>query len=507
MKSVSVIFGLLAAIVVGAVALFTVGEVVAILAFVVLLGLGIYGAAAAPPGVLRGIAFGSLVLFVLGGAFIAFQAVQIVSAFGDTDGPADPADPITLAAAQAKIDEASDDGGFRIELEESEIQAVIQDALSDDESPLARVTIDIVDGEGGERGTLEFVGEFKSGNLDVEGVATATLETGAVRVELVSVDLGALSVPGLAEGAIEDLVESVADLNETLERKQADVQSVALANDRVVITGTQGTGDLLTAGTLLDGLAQQAADVAGAVEPPPERLGPGVVNATSASGSVNYVALGDSLAANVGVDQPRDGYVSRLHNQLQTADGREYGLQNFGISGETTGTLIRSGQLDDAVAFMEDNEVAYVSIDIGANDLLGHIGSGDCADSLDAPACRERIDATFASYEENLNVIFDALEDAAPDATIVFMRAYNPFSLGFGASVGLEAQSNEILDEFNDVAAGIASERGIAVADAYTPMQNTAAATTHMLDSPPDIHPVPIGYDILASAIVDALGL
>jgi lysophospholipase L1-like esterase len=221
---------------------------------------------------------------------------------------------------------------------------------------------------------------------------------------------------------------------------------------------------------------------------------------------VSYLALGDSLAANVGVDDARDGYVSRLHRQLELRDGRSYGLNNLGISGETSGTLIRSGQLDEALEFIADSRIAYITIDIGANDLLGHLGSEDCALSTQAPACRQRIAATFASYGENMEVIFDSLRDAAPDATIAFVRAYNPFSLGIAPDAGFERESSEILDALNDIAARLAADRDIIVADAFSPMQNTAAATTRMLDSPPDIHPRPIGYDVIAAAVLDALG-
>jgi len=87
----------------------------------------------------------------------------------------------------------------------------------------------------------------------------------------------------------------------------------------------------------------------------------------------------------------------------------------------------------------------------------------------------------------------------------VFLRSYNPFSLGFGAAVALETQSDAKLDAFNELAADLAVERGFLVADGFTPMQGTASVTTHMLDTPPDIHPVAIGYDILAAAILDAL--
>jgi hypothetical protein len=216
--------------------------------------------------------------------------------------------------------------------------------------------------------------------------------------------------------------------------------------------------------------------------------------------------MGDSLAANVGVTEAQDGYPSRLHNQLQIVDGATYGLRNFGISGETTGTMIRSGQLDEAVAFMEDTDVAYVTIDIGANNLLGHLGADVCSESLENTQCRTRIAGAFEAYDDDLITIFDAVQEAAPDATVVFMQAYNPFSLGFAGAIALEAETDRILQDFNSLAAAVAQPRGIVVADAFTPMQGTTAATTHMLDPEPDIHPLPIGFDILAAAILDALG-
>jgi len=505
-KVVSVFFGFLAAVVIGLLATLLSGSLaLGALAFLVVIGTGIYGAAAAQGSALRTIGLAMVVLFFAGAAFIGFQVAQLVSAFSGTDGPADPADPIALAAANAKIDEIADDAGFRIDLSEEEIQAVMQDALSDGDSPLARIIVDIVDGEGDKPGTIQFTGEFKSGGLSLNGVVSARLEAGAAEVEVVSVDAGMFTLPGIAKGAIEDIIEEVSDLNAILAESRATVQSLTLANDRLTVTGTQADGDLLTSETLLSGLSNQAGAIANAATPPPERFGPGVINSTSANGSEFYVALGDSLAANVGVDEARDGYVSRLHNQLQIRDGATYGLRNFGISGETSGTLIRSGQLDEAISFMNSNSIAYVTLDIGANDLLGHLGSADCSDDLQAQACQQRLTSAFASYEVNMVEILDRIKNAAPDATILFMRAYNPFSLGFGATVGLEQESSDTLQALNDIAADLAAERGILVADAFTPMEGTTAATTHMIDSPPDIHPHPIGYDILTGSFVDAL--
>jgi lysophospholipase L1-like esterase len=498
--------GLLAGLVVAVVLLFTRGEVLAVVGLLVTIAAAFAFAAVLPRGVAVALVAVELAVIVLGGAWIARQTVSVIDALTTTEGPAEPADPALFEIASQKFDDIEDSAGFRLELMEEELEAFVQDGLSGEDVPLSKVTIDVIDGEDGEQGHLEFVGAFKSGDLEVEGSLTARLEVGAVLIELLDIDLGSLRLPGLAEGAVEDLIESITDLNETLAAQQADVQSIEIGNDRIVITGTQGGGELLTSTTLLSGLREQAATVSAAVQPPPERIGPGTVDGLRADGPTYYVALGDSLAANIGVEAPRDGYVSRFHKAIEERDGASYGLRNFGISGETSGTLIRGGQLEDAVAFLEGHEVTYVTIDIGANDLLGHLGSAECSVDLDDPRCRSRIDTTFRVYGENMERIFDELRDAAPEATIVFMRAYNPFSLGFGASIGLEETSNEILDSFNDLAARIAAEQEVLVADAFTPMQDTAAATTHMLDDPPDIHPVAIGFDVLAAALLDALG-
>jgi lysophospholipase L1-like esterase len=503
MKAALFVFGLLAALFGGVAVLFTLGEVPALLVVLLMVGGAIAGFFASRP-VVRGLLIGVLLVFLASAAFVTIGVARLVNALTTTEGVVDPPDPVALAAAEDKVDDVRDAVAFRLELTEAEMTAYVLDGLQGvEDNPLQSVVLDVVDGTDGGPGRLDFDAEFKSGGVGASGSVTVTLERGAVRVNLGDISVGSFDLPGLAQASLEDLVERVADFNETLATADADVQSIVLGDDRLVITGIQTTTDLLTSDVLLAGLREAASSAVNAVEPPPERLGPGVVNAAAAAGSPVYVALGDSLAANVGVAEARDGYVSRFHNQLELRDGGDYGLRNFGVSGETTGTLIRGGQLDAAVEFMKTNEVAYVTIDIGANNLLGHLGSAACSDSLQDTECQSRLQATFEAYGPDIAVILEEIDDAAPDATIVFLSAYNPFSLGLGTE--LEAETDATLAEFNDIAADVATELGVLVADGFGPMRLTAGATTHMLDANPDIHPVAIGYDLLAGALLDAL--
>lgn len=505
MTVVTVLLALLAAVVGGAVALFTIGVIGAIAVAVLVFALAGYGLYAKGAALSAAAGIAALV-FVGALAFGGYSGFQLYSGLSNTDGEVDAPDPAALASANAKLDAADGKAGFRVELTEEELTAIMQDTLaSSSDNPIRRVDISIEDADAGEQGAVEFAATFKNGSLTGNGRVSAALDAGAINLQVDEVSLGNLNLPGLATGAMEDLIETVLDLNSRLEELRADVQSLEVGNGRVLITGSQAGGEILTAATLLNAIAENAESVGGAVTPPEEVIGPGSVNSTSADGSTYIVAIGDSLAANVGVSTPREGYVSRFHGAVSARDGASYGLRNLGVSGETSGTLIRSGQLDEAVAFIKANDISYITIDIGANDLLGHLGSEDCEQSISTPACQDRLFPALDAYRVNLVRILESVREAAGDDTpILFLATYNPFSLGF-SGLALETASNDATLQLNGVASEVAGQFDVQVADGFTPMRGTAAATTHMLASPPDIHPNSSGYDLLAQALMSAL--
>jgi hypothetical protein len=237
-RTAAVVFGILAALMTGIIVLFTVGETAAIAAFLAVLGVAVYSAAAAGDRFARGFARVAVVALVAGTAFAGWQGTLILKAVTGTQGQTVSADPETLAAAQAKIQDVIAGGEFRLELSEEEIEAIVQDALPDD-SPLSRVTVTVVDGAGGRPGELHFVGEFKQSSLQALGVATARIRGGAVEVSLDSIEIGLVNLPGIATTAMGDLVNSVADLNTALATTEARVESVHIGDGRIVIVGTR----------------------------------------------------------------------------------------------------------------------------------------------------------------------------------------------------------------------------------------------------------------------------
>jgi lysophospholipase L1-like esterase len=152
--------------------------------------------------------------------------------------------------------------------------------------------------------------------------------------------------------------------------------------------------------------------------------------------SLYYLSLGDSLSTGVQPIGPEElqfrtdeGYSDQLG---ALARDRLPGLRvvKLGYPGESTATMLdgslfaypRGNQLAEAVAFLRSHrgEVAFVTLDIGANDYpdwdLAGLPSG------------------LAAVARNLPGILESLQEAAgPETPIVGMTMYDPLLAGWVA--------------------------------------------------------------------------
>ena len=135
-----------------------------------------------------------------------------------------------------------------------------------------------------------------------------------------------------------------------------------------------------------------------------------------------YLALGDSVPV-------WDGPNSYPNLLLQKYQSSYPGLQlvNLAVSGETTSSMLQDGQYAEAVQFLhsERRKVAFVTIDIGGNDVVG------CALSTD-PQCFPQAEITM---ETNLKMILAGLHTADPRVRIFGMSYFDPV-LGLWLSGG-----------------------------------------------------------------------
>jgi lysophospholipase L1-like esterase len=191
---------------------------------------------------------------------------------------------------------------------------------------------------------------------------------------------------------------------------------------------------------------------------------------------VFYLALGDSLSAGFQPDGERNqGYVDDLfHSVRQQLDGLE--LRNVGCVGETSRSLITGrhslcnyaagSQLAAAVSFLEAHRgnVAFITIDIGSNDLVDRCLDPDTGAIVKACAVdlRPQLQKRVAHIVKALSVA------AGPDVPIVGMTYYDPF-LGYWGLVpggrGLARDSQHAWAVFDAGLETAYRNAGAAVAD------------------------------------------
>ncbi len=175
----------------------------------------------------------------------------------------------------------------------------------------------------------------------------------------------------------------------------------------------------------------------------------GPVHAGAAAPTEYYVALGDSLAAGVGASTYAQSYVNLVYtHELATFPGLVQ--ENLSCSGATTTSLIEGPgcsystgtQLGDAEAFLRahQGQVAFVTIDIGANDVDGCVSGSSINETcfLDG----------LAAVQANVPTILQGLEAADPGVRIVGMTYYDPFLAAW-----LEGSSGQTLAQESVVAA------------------------------------------------------
>ncbi|MBO9130530.1 GDSL-type esterase/lipase family protein [Bacillus sp. 165] len=133
--------------------------------------------------------------------------------------------------------------------------------------------------------------------------------------------------------------------------------------------------------------------------------------------TINYVALGDSLAAGVTPYKAiNKGYPVFLYERLQQSSQRTVTYQNFGVPGYATSDVLLDFKQNRNNIKQAIKKANIITIDIGANDLLPVVlsGSGDVKNTLSQ---------TFL----NTLLIIAKIKSWNPKAQIYIMEYYNPF--------------------------------------------------------------------------------
>jgi len=293
----------------------------------------------------------------------------------------------------------------------------------------------------------------------------------------------------------------------------------------------------VSAGSLIALVVAVVLIALGAVVPASGRAGStstaaGRSSAAPASGQA-YLALGDSLAASfqpVG-DQHR-GYAEQLF-QLQQASMPALRLVKLGCPGERTNTIDRprrpcpypeGTQLDQAVSVLRSGEVAFATLQIGANDLFS------CFRFRQGMFDHGCVDERLPKVTARLVAIVRALRAADPSVPIVGMTYFDPL-LALWTAPGfphhLVVANADVWHAINQTLAETYAGLGLPVADVEGAFSSADFDTIVQVrrfgglplnvarvcqwsymctTSGEDTHPTTIGYAAITRAVETTLG-
>ncbi len=216
----------------------------------------------------------------------------------------------------------------------------------------------------------------------------------------------------------------------------------------------------------------------------------------AAGGSLNYTALGDSLAYGI-LDLSRGGYVPRYASYVQTDTGSTVLLNNLGRNGWTSTQLLNALRTDMTFRNSLANS-QVITFDIGGNDFLrirDSYQSGTCggADNQDC------IRSTVATFKANWSaIIAEILALRSTSNTVIrTMDIYNPFVKQFPAL-------KFYLEDANNYIAATSAANNIPYAKVYQAFNGVNGdedAGDKGYISPYDpsgVHPGELGHKVIA---------
>lgn len=266
----------------------------------------------------------------------------------------------------------------------------------------------------------------------------------------------------------------------------------------------------------------------------------GTVSAAESNKTIDYVALGDSLAAGqkptaIGSTSAKlygTSYPKFIRDDL-SSNGLLNSYENFGVSGYETWNVSNDLMTPDSATQNAIIEAEIITLDIGANDLLSYLEAeeGDVSNLLDRLAYMDQDQINYLIYQMDLlkssavpytvyqvSTIVAQIKALNPDAQIYVMGYYNAFSFlnDYSDDPALQAKIDLLIPELEELiqAYNAALEQAITAMSYQYPgitYVSTWEAMGGDVDSnartylPLDIHPTVQGYRAIAQAFWDKM--
>ncbi|ULT55322.1 SGNH/GDSL hydrolase family protein [Neobacillus drentensis] len=206
---------------------------------------------------------------------------------------------------------------------------------------------------------------------------------------------------------------------------------------------------------------------------------------------VTVLSAGDSLTQGVGDSTEQGGYLPYLKSMLEKDKGiQEVDFYNYGVKGNrTTQLLKRLKSLEMKPILRQSN---LVILTIGGNDIM-KIVKDNISDLQVSDFIKEK-----ESYRSHLTQIFDVIYKENPNAFIVLVGVYNPFSKWFSDI----KEMDQIVAEWNQIGDSVVSQYShsyfVSIEDLFLNADEDVLYTDNF-------HPNDKGYKLIAERLNDAL--
>lgn len=227
----------------------------------------------------------------------------------------------------------------------------------------------------------------------------------------------------------------------------------------------------------------------------------------SAQETPKYIAIGDSLSFGLGAtDANQTGFVALVHEALEGSERFAFSgidLLNLSAPGATSPDLMQTGgQLQLALSEVSRSaSPPVITVTIGGNDLLDLADADSpCLNDVQTEPCLNELGETLGTLQANLGEVLDALREASPEANIVVVDLYNPFS-GTGDIRELLADAG--VQRINGVigAATSDADRRVDLASVFQLFQGRGRQWI----ASDGIHPNDDGHSVIAEVVLAAL--
>ncbi|AZK47263.1 GDSL-type esterase/lipase family protein [Paenibacillus lentus] len=207
---------------------------------------------------------------------------------------------------------------------------------------------------------------------------------------------------------------------------------------------------------------------------------------------LNVAAIGDSLSKGTGDDTGK-GFARRFV-ELIVEQGKDSKLvNNLGINGLTTAGLM--ALLDEKGVQYSLSQADIIILSIGGNDLFD--GAGNMQSGGRMPTESE-LEQTVTQASKQLGMIADKILELNPEAQLVYISLYNPFS----DLPGMRKIGDEAVSRWNHTVTDVFQERErtlvVPTFDLFTYNSQKYLSSDHF-------HPNGIGYQMIAERIMQGI--